>query len=75
MAMAMAMAMATSSLNPLTLPSSQPLKLSHSSCLKPITVTGFPPTFVSAPGRRIVAGESSKFYSFNSRKEKVGAFL
>ncbi|KAH7672562.1 Metallo-dependent phosphatases protein [Dioscorea alata] len=53
--MAMPMAMATFSLNSLTLPSSQPLKLSQSPCLKPITVTGFPPTFVSAPGRRIVA--------------------
>ncbi|KAJ0983867.1 hypothetical protein J5N97_002223 [Dioscorea zingiberensis] len=51
--------MATFSLNPLPLLPSQSLKLSHSSCLskalKPITVTGDPPTFVSAPGHRIVA--------------------
>lgn len=66
----MALAMATFSLNSLTLPSSQTLMLSQSPCLKPITVTGFPPTFVSAPGRRIVAGESFKLYPFNSRKDK-----
>ena len=36
----------------------KPSEPSHSNGgLKPITVTGNPPTFVSAPGRRIVAGE------------------
>ncbi|XP_068668593.1 shewanella-like protein phosphatase 1 [Aristolochia californica] len=42
----------------LAVPPSQPRKLSNSSirsCLKPIVVAGNPPTFVSAPGRRIVA--------------------
>ena len=43
-------------------PPSQPRKLlepnssSSSLNLKPIVVNGNPPTFVSAPGRRIVAG-------------------
>lgn len=50
-------------------PSSHPRKLAETSCccsrlrngslagaLKPIVVSGNPPTFVSAPGRRIVAG-------------------
>ncbi|KAJ6806536.1 shewanella-like protein phosphatase 1 [Iris pallida] len=49
--------MASLSFNSLILPPSRPRKLSQSSNdgLKPITVTGSPPTFVSAPGRRIVA--------------------
>ncbi|KAF8397198.1 hypothetical protein HHK36_016105 [Tetracentron sinense] len=53
-------AMASLSLNSLPLPpSSQHRKLVETSlphgCLKPIVVSGNPPTFVSAPGRRIVA--------------------
>ncbi|KAM3373931.1 hypothetical protein BC332_17439 [Capsicum chinense] len=43
---------------PLQPPSSRKLvesTPSHCSCLKPIVVNGDPPTFVSAPGRRIVA--------------------
>ncbi|PIA37484.1 hypothetical protein AQUCO_03000216v1 [Aquilegia coerulea] len=56
--------MASFSINSLSLsiPSQQPRKLTETSSLsqshgtlKPIVVTGNPPTFVSAPGRRIVA--------------------
>lgn len=51
--------MASLAFNSLSLPPSQPLKCSDSSSLnrnlKPIVVNGNPPTFVSAPGRRIVA--------------------
>ncbi|KAJ8650878.1 hypothetical protein MRB53_003901 [Persea americana] len=51
--------MASLSFNSLPLPPSQPRKQSDSSSLngglKPIVVRGNPPTFVSAPGRRIVA--------------------
>lgn len=55
-------------------PSSYPKKLTETylssssfsngsigTALKPIVVSGNPPTFVSAPGRRIVAG----YFSFN----------
>lgn len=52
--------MAAFSLNSLPVPPSKPQKAAESSQvnggLKPIVVTGNPPTFVSAPGRRIVAG-------------------
>lgn len=51
--------MASLSFNSLSLPPSQPRKLSESAyvngTLKPITIRGSPPTFVSAPGRRIIA--------------------
>ncbi|ONK77116.1 uncharacterized protein A4U43_C02F3260 [Asparagus officinalis] len=51
--------MASFPINSLPISASQPRKLSEPSHsnggLKPITVTGNPPTFVSAPGRRIVA--------------------
>ncbi|KAJ9543563.1 hypothetical protein OSB04_023270 [Centaurea solstitialis] len=68
------MAMASMSLNSLSMqppsqhsrklidvPSSTSLNSSSTAgTLKPIVISGDPPTFVSAPGRRIVAGELSK---------------
>ena len=47
--------MGTRFFSSLTLPPSQSRKV-LSSALKPIIIRGDPPTFVSAPGRRIVAG-------------------
>ncbi|XP_020583182.1 shewanella-like protein phosphatase 1 [Phalaenopsis equestris] len=51
--------MASLAFNTLSLPPSQPRKLSESvsvnGILKPITIRGSPPTFVSAPGRKIIA--------------------
>lgn len=55
--------MAALSFSSLALPPSQSRKVlasaSYNGALKPIVVRGDPPTFVSAPGRRIVAGEDS----------------
>lgn len=68
--------MASLSFNSLPLPPSQPRKQSDSSSLngglKPIVVRGNPPTFVSAPGRRIVAG---LLFSFTIRSFDIHLVL
>lgn len=60
--------MASFSLNSLPLPPYKPRVLSErfsvNGGVKPIVVSGNPPTFVSAPGRRIVAGERKSFELF-----------